>query len=327
MTLILTTLTGFAQDAGEPVRVLFYNVENLFDIEDDSLVNDEEFLPRGERGWGKTKYWNKINALYKVITAAGEWSAPHIVGLCEIENRKVLEDLVYGTNLSKSGYAVIHEDSPDARGIDVALLYRKEFVEVIDYDYFVPDNWNRETFSSREVLHAVCKIADDTIHVFMNHWPSRRGGVMASQDKREDLARALRGKVDSLALRYGKDVKVILGGDFNLPGDDKTFKTLTDEHNNVPVINLSLLASMKNGSYKYQGKWEIIDQIFVTQGLVNTNSGFHVAKDGFSIFAPDFMLVTDKTYFGVKPLSTWWGYRYQGGFSDHLPVYIDLITK
>jgi hypothetical protein len=172
--LLLSLGEVFPQFAGEQsARIMFYNVENLFDIYDDTATDDDEFLPGSVRRWNFRRYERKISSLYKTISAAGEWSPPVIVGLCEVENRKVLEDLVYGTNLSKYNYGIIHQDSPDPRGIDVCMIYRKEFIEILNWSYFSPESGNESESATRSVLYAKCFAGGDTIHLFLNHWPSR----------------------------------------------------------------------------------------------------------------------------------------------------------
>ena len=141
--LIICVLTtpGFSQDTKtRSIRLMFYNVENLFDTDHDTLKDDLEFLPGGVRRWNHTRYNRKISSLYQTIAAAGEWSMPGIIVLCEVENRRVLEDLVHGTYLSKYDYGIVHEESPDPRGIDVCMIYRRDCAEVINYRYLIPAN-------------------------------------------------------------------------------------------------------------------------------------------------------------------------------------------
>src|SRR5450759_5971527 len=146
-------------------RVMFYNVENLFDIYDDSLTEDNDFLPDGLMKWNLSRYNKKINSLYKTIIAAGEWEPPAVVALCEIENRKVLEDLIYGTYLSKFNYSIVHEESPDRRGIDVCLIYRGIYARIIYYKYLIPKEMKQQKFNSRSILYVKFLIGTDTIHI------------------------------------------------------------------------------------------------------------------------------------------------------------------
>ena len=305
------------------MRVMFYNVENLFDTVDDSLIDDSEFLPNGARGWGNRKYWDKINALYKVIVASGKWSPPEIIGLCEVENRGVIEDLIYGTNLSNYGYSIVHGDSPDLRGIDVCMVYRKESVRIINYNYFEPENWKDEGFLSRQVLYAECELLGDTLHLFVNHWPSKRGGVLATQERRLEAAKEVKEKVDSTFTKFGKDAKIIVTGDFNSSEDDGVFEILTGEGGSLELLKNN---AQGLGTYKYQGKWENIDQMLVSNGLLSDSAGITTDQGRYTVIASDFMLIEDKSYSGLKPFSTWSGFNYQGGYSDHLPIVLELAS-
>ena len=308
---------------------MFYNVENLFDIYNDSLTDDNDFLPDGLMRWNIARYNKKINSLYKTIIAAGEWDSPAIVALCEIENRKVLEDLIYGTYLSKFDYGIIHEDSPDRRGIDVCLIYRKKLVDIISYKYLIPATLEKHNFNSRSVLYTKLVILSDTIHLFVNHWPSRRGGVLAGENNRLQIASMVREKADSI-IKHGHSVsKIVILGDFNCTPDDQTIISLVNPGNTDDnLINLSdRLSSSGAGTYRYMGRWEMIDQVIVSKGFLECKEGLYTEQDFLKIFSPDFLLKKDPKYPGMTPYSTYSGYKYQGGFSDHLPVILDLKVK
>jgi hypothetical protein len=310
-----------------PVRLMFYNAENLFDTTDDTLKDDAEFLPGGLMRWNKTRYIKKINSVYKTIIAAGEWNPPAIVGLCEIENRKVLEDLVYGTTLSTFGYGIIHEESPDPRGIDVCMIFRKDLVRVIDYRSWIPPGVRKDEFHSRSVLYVKCAILGDTIHLILNHWPSRRGGVLAGEPLREDIALMVRDAVDSLFNVSKGELKAIIFGDFNCSPDDPVIESLLKPYRagECTLINFAdQHMKSASGTYRYMGTWEMLDQVIVSDGLVKSRRGLFADIKDFRIFNPDFLLRNDSKYPGMTTFSTYRGYRYQGGFSDHLPVLLDL---
>ncbi len=310
------------------VRVMFYNVENLFDTYNDSLTDDDEFLPAGLRRWTYGRYKKKLNSIFKTIMAAGEWSPPALVAFCEVENRKVLEDLLYGTYLSKYDYGIIHEDSPDPRGIDVCMIYRKDKIMILNYRYMVPSGALKSGFTSRSVLYAKCAILSDTIHLFINHWPSRRGGVLAGKDQRQLIAEMVRNGADSISCASGGDARIIIMGDFNSTYDDNVLNLLTEKRSSgASMVNLSPGTKGSIGTYRYMGTWEIIDQIIVSDMLLNCRNGLSTKFSMFRIFRPDFLLKSDLKYPGSSPFSTYSGYRYQGGYSDHLPVIIDLISK
>lgn len=323
--LSLLFIKGYTQDVDlRPVRIMFYNVENLFDTFDDKLVEDDEFLPSGLRRWNSKRYYLKINSLYKTIAAAGEWDTPAIIGLCEIENRKVLEDLLFSTNMSRYEYGIVHEDSPDPRGIDVCLIYRKDRVRIVNYGYLIPSCFSVDGFRTRSVLYAECIITEDTVHLFVNHWPSRRGGVLAAETQRSEIAKMVRNKTDSISEGSHRKAKIIIMGDFNSTPDDQIMKSLAGD---MKMINLSASLPAGSGTYRYMGTWEMIDQVILSSELINSDHGLYASPALFRIFKPDFLLMSDPNYPGASPFSTYRGYRYQGGYSDHLPVIMDLMTR
>jgi predicted extracellular nuclease len=331
--LLLLTLTfnaGYSQVViSQPVRIMFYNVENFFDTYNDSLTDDNAFLPDGLMRWNLGRYNKKTNSLYKTIVAAGEWDPPAVIVFCEIENRKVLEDLIYGTYLSKFKYSIIHEESPDRRGIDVCLIYRKKVANVICYKYWIPAEIKRKDFNSRSVLYTEFLIGSDTIHIIANHWPSRRGGVLAGENYRLQIASMVREKVDSIVERNPSGARIIILGDFNSTPDDQAIKSLIcSEDSCKSMINLSeRLDDDGLGTYRYMGTWEMIDQVIVSKKLLTCTEGLYTEPNLLRIFKPDFLLKKDPKYPGFSPFSTYRGYKYQGGFSDHLPVLLDLKVR
>lgn len=327
LTFRSTVSNGQDKDFAQ-IRLMFYNVENLFDTADDSLTDDEEFLPGGSRGWTGWRFKRKTESLYKTIMAAGEWNPPVIVAFCEVENRSVLETLVYRTGLSKFGYRIIHEDSPDRRGIDVCLIYRSDRINLINSLYWIPADSVQADFRSRSVLYSRFSVGNDTLHIMMNHWPSRRGGILATRNLRGKIARMVRQKADSLFQRNNES-KIIIAGDFNsIPGDPE-MKVLTAGKNmNCTFINLSDDPSSEyKGTYKYKGIWQMIDQVLVSESILSSPNGIYADSTSFKILRKSFLLVPDEKYTGLKPFSTYAGYIYQGGFSDHLPVILDLRLR
>lgn len=167
---------AYPQENTKPgIKIMFYNVENLFDIYNDSLKDDDEFLPDGIRRWNSARYYKKLNSVFRAIVAAGEWSPPEIICFSEIENRTVLEDLVSNTYLSKYNYGIVHNDSPDERGIDVGFIYRKDYVKVLQSSALIPKGYSVKNYYSRSVLYATCIVQNDTVDILVNHWPSRIG--------------------------------------------------------------------------------------------------------------------------------------------------------
>lgn len=321
---------GFSQAKElNAIRLMFYNVENLFDIIDDTLKNDNDFLPSGILRWNQTRYNNKINSLYKTIIMAGEWTPPEIVAMCEVENRKVLEDLIYKTNLSKYKYRIVHEESPDQRGIDVCLIYRSDLLNLISAEYWMPVGIREQDFTTRKVLYSKFALEQDTVHLIVNHWPSRRGGVLAGESMRLNIAKMVREKTDSIILGSHSVSKVIIMGDFNSTPDDQEIKILTsDPLPSGSLINISEKHAVEgNGTYRYQGTWEMIDQVLISESLLTSKAGYYAEADCFSILKADFLLMKDPKYPGFTPYSTYRGYRYQGGFSDHLPALLKLSLR
>jgi endonuclease/exonuclease/phosphatase family metal-dependent hydrolase len=273
--------------------------------------------------WNAARYNAKINSLYKTVVASGNWDPPDIVALCEIEHKSILEDLIYHTYLSKYDYGIIHEESHDRRGIDVCLIYRKRNLFVMKYKYLVP--LSDTAFNSRSSLYLKFCAENDTISLFVNHWPSRRGGVLAGEDNRIAISSVVRDMVDSI---LQKDVysKIILTGDFNCtPHDEliKKFVNRNEEGKSLKNLADSLDAAGR-GTYRYLGTWELIDQVMVSNGLLFNTKGFITNTKMFQICSYDFLLKKDEKYAGFSPYPTYRGYRYAGGYSDHLPVVLKL---
>lgn len=317
-----------AQVHKEYYRIMFYNLENLFDIYDDPLTNDDEFTPDGEKTWTNYRYQKKINDLSKVIIALGEWNPPSVIGLCEIENFQVLLDLTTKTPLAGLGYQIIHENSNDERGIDVALLYRPNEVQRLAYKT-LPVKSN-SFFKTRDILLA--KLAfdqSDTIHIFVNHWPSRFGGKENTENKRIDAAQTLRNHVDSLQ-RIVNHPKILIMGDFNDEPGDKSIVEVLDaspikgEIEKNQLYNLSYSDFKNNmGTIVYReinNAWYLFDQIIVSGSLMN-NNGMVIKGKKSMIFQAPWILRND------KPYRTYQGPVYLGGYSDHLPIFIDLHSK
>lgn len=314
-------------------RIVFYNVENYFDPFDDSLKKDDEFTPNGVRHWTWEKYKDKQKKIYKVITAIGGWELPEIVGFCEVENRFVMEDLLKSTPLKWRNYALVHKESPDNRGIDVALIYRKEKFKLLSQSFYkVQFPWDT-TKKTRDILYVKgITYFDDTLHIFMNHWPSRLGGQSESDRNRQFVASILRSKVDSIFITNW-NANIIIMGDFNDEPDNSSItdvlraQTKFDNPQLGELYNLAwYMKEVKGlGSLKFQGQWGLIDQIIVSGSLLNKNNSIYTTPENARTFNADFLSEKDEAFIGFKPFRTYVGFKYNGGFSDHYPIYFDLF--
>jgi endonuclease/exonuclease/phosphatase family metal-dependent hydrolase len=311
--------------ARDSFRVMFYNIENYFDCKHDSLKNDYEFLPGGIRGWTPAKFWKKTGNIAKVVAAIGGDKFPEIVGMAEVENDSCLRCLVHVSPLKNAGYSYIHQESPDERGIDVCLLYNRYLFSILSYKS-IPVVFKEDSSKhTRDVLYVCGKTyKNDTLHIFVTHFPSRLGGELESESKRRDVAKLIRGKVDSI-LSVQEKSNILIMGDFNDYPDNLSISS--DLRAEMPVINpgnktlynlmLPMINNSDGGTNKHQGDWGILDQMLVSGNLLKRTKKA-------TIFAPDFLLTSDERWLGRKPFRTYNGMTYQGGFSDHLPVYLDI---
>ena len=317
------------------IRLVFYNTENLFDTFDDSLTNDNEYTPMGMRGWSYKKFQQKLMNISKVFMSIGGWEAPEIIGMCEVENHFVLYKLIKDTPLNKIGYKIIHEDSPDPRGIDVAMIYRPDKFKPIMHKAIpirYPEDPNGRT---RDILYVKGLVmGKDTLHVFVNHWPSRYGGYATTKPKRAIVASVLRNATDSL-MHMVPDARIVIMGDFNDEPTDESItqvlKACSDSSRLGPTDLFNMMyrlgGNWRSGSNKFRENWSLIDQIIISSSLLNPGTGLYANATGAHIYNAPFLLMEDKTYFGEKPFRTYLGPRYLGGFSDHLPVYLDIYLK
>lgn len=308
---------------------MFYNVENLFDTEDDTLINDDEFTPGSIKHWDIYKYNQKLKHISKTVLNTG-WEVPVLIGVCEVENRKVLEDLTGKTPLIKFDYGIIHINSPDRRGIDVGLLYQKGIYRPIYHHAFEVKFSFEPERATRDILYSKGAIGDDTFHIFINHWPSRWGGQAASEPKRIEAASVLRGIVDSI-FRTDPDSKIIITGDFNDgPENNSILKELGAVGDQESLSHPGLynymhkLKSAGIGTHKYQMEWNTLDQFIVSSGLLMDTANIYTDYNSATIFEAAFLLEEDPFNPGVKPFRTYAGPRYLGGYSDHLPILLKL---
>lgn len=312
----------------EQCCVMFYNIENFFDTYNDPATLDDEFTPGGEKHWTKTRYMQKLRRIAEVIASVNEKDFPAIVGLAEVENRFVLKELCEKTVLADAGYQIVHQDSPDRRGIDVALLYRKDLFKPLNIDFLRPEFPEDTSFRTRDILYLSGCLQGDTLHFFVCHFPSMLGGERQSEWKRIRAAATLRTKVEAL-FTQNPQAKIIIMGDLNGKANTAAQKALGCHRPGKNMTTNTLyntgyyLLKKDYGSYRYQGRWQTIDHIIVSGSLLNTSSGWY-SSPKLTIYRADFLMEKDKAHFGYKPIPTYRGPRYIGGYSDHLPVYLEL---
>lgn len=316
---------------GKIVRIVSYNLENLFDCENDPNTDDDSFTPEGDHHWTYGKYWAKVNNLSRAITVAGEWETPILIGLCEVENAKVVDDLLHKTQLKNAKYQFIHKDSPDRRGVDVALAYLPSEFRLLKTDFIPVNIINGKP--TRDILHATGELSNgDTLHVFVNHWPSRYGGEMESRPNRMLAAETLRDQTDSL-FSIGNP-KIIIMGDFNDYPDDESliYGLCAVSPSEIPIFegsfdqlyNLAypIHEEGKKGSHKFGGEWGMLDQIIVSATLLEEEESTFTTPQGLTICEAPFLFKESAT--GPSPKRSFLGNFFAYGYSDHLPIYIDI---
>ena len=317
--LVLFPLFGFAQEEDASLLIVELNTENLFDTTHDSLKNDYDFLPDGNYHWSRHRYWQKVNRIGQTIIACGDgpkWSLPDLVALCEVENDSVLMAITKRSLLRKARYEYIMTHSPDERGIDVALLYSPfSFAPVGSQSIrIIPVAGMKPT---RDILYVKGRvITGDTLHVFVVHAPSRSGGEAQSRPYRLHVATALANAIDSV-YSSSPEAKVIVTGDFNDYSNSPSLQLLYAHG----LKNVSSEAKGHNGAkatYRYHGEWRSLDQMLVSRNLKDNVAGCWIGDYPF-------LLEPDEKYGGVKPHRNYYGPRYNNGFSDHLPLIMELI--
>ncbi len=312
---VILSLGAQSEAARGEFRLMWYNVENLFHPSDEPTAGDDEFTPQGVRHWTWTRYTQKLTNLARVIVAGGGWQAPGMVGLGEIENARVLEDLVSHPILEPYHYSYFHKESPDHRGMDIACLFRDQ--------RFDPDGW--ETFppvpsdsfdSTREVIHVWGRWGRrDTLDLFLVHFISRFGGSGVTAEYRRRQSASLIHLADSVQ-RVRPGSLMVLAGDFNEPWEGYSLEPLREMRAGGQLLEPVQMPSGLS-SYKYKGVWSGIDQF-----MIGGNMKKYLISG--SVFNLPVLLIPDEEYGGVKPCRTYVGYGYTGGYSDHLPILLDI---
>ena len=322
-------------NSSQSIAIGFYNLENLFDTLNSEGVKDEEFTPNGKKQWGSARYRIKLTRLAKVIADIGIEDNPNglaVLGVCEVENKKVLQDLVNMPTIKDRNYQIAHYDSPDKRGIDVALLYQPQLFELESsksIELTLPEDTG---FYTRDQLLVSGKLMDEPFSFIVGHWPSRRGGETESQHKRVAAAKLSRSLVDSLQLS-NSNAKIICMGDYN---DDPNNTSITDylmangDLNKLKDTELyNPMASIYQeglGTLSWRGKWNLFDQFILSKSLLKVNIETSQLKYyKAAIFSPAYLKQGPGDYEGT-PFRNFAGSKWLNGYSDHFPVYL-LLSK
>jgi hypothetical protein len=337
--LLFSVCLSFSQTNYKVSVIAFYNLENFYDTTDNPIVNDDEFTPKGPRNYNSAIYWNKVGKLATVLSQMGTDEnpktpdGPAIIGVAEIENDTVLNDLVKHPLLKKRGYKIVHYDSKDLRGVDVALLYNPKYFTVEDSKaLFVKLPYGAKDASfTRDVLWVKGKLAGETIHIYVNHWPSRLGGEERSAPGRAAAALVSKNHADSIAKADGEQ-KVIIMGDLNddpvSPSLTKVIKAKAKPQDVEPNGFYNPWVDMYKkgiGTLAYQDSWGLFDQIIISHKWLDKNqNGFFFFKQ--FIFNREYLTENVGRYKGY-PMRTWDGLTYRGGYSDHFPTYLVMLKK
>lgn len=304
---------------------MFYNVENLYDTINDPKINDDEFTPAGKVPWTSERLVTKINHTVQVITDIESPAMPDLIGFAEIENKQVLEMLTSSAGLNKTKYGIIHYDSPDERGIDVAILYNPATFKVVSSEPLnvtLPDN-----DLTRDILYVKGKLnSGEILHVFINHWPSRREGSEISAAKRMTAAKVLRAKLDEIQ-KLDKSANILILGDFNDEPSDKSIaeglKVLSPDQtiSNNNLYGLLYPEFKKGKGSLFYKDWDLFDQVIVSGKMLSNKKGLRTSVSNAGIFNADYLLFKNKTG-ESRPNRTMSSDKYYGGYSDHLPVFV-----
>ena len=284
------------------MRIVSYNVENLFDTKHDTLKNDSSFLPEGMHHWTYRRYQTKIDRIAQVLVNIGGWESVPLVGLCEVENARCLRNLCY--KLRRFHYKYVHYDSPDERGIDVALLYDSTRLSILNRRAL---SLSLDGDATRDILYVSALYKQrDTVHVMMCHLPSQLGGASNTDWKRQRAKSLIQSQIDSIFL-FQPSANIVVMGDMNTSAQDDL----------TGMVNLMIpIQKMGQGTHKYQGIWTCLDQFYVSQSIAT--------KATATIFSPWWLLEEDTKYLDYKPHRTYIGFRYNDGYSDHLPIVLHL---
>ena len=284
------------------MRIVSYNVENLFDTKHDTLKNDSSFLPEGMHHWTYRRYQTKIDRIAQVLVNIGGWESVPLVGLCEVENARCLRNLCY--KLRRFHYKYVHYDSPDERGVDVALLYDSTRLSILNSRAL---SLSLDGDATRDILYMSALYEQrDTVHVMVCHLPSQLGGASNTDWKRQRAKSLIQSQIDSIFL-FQPSANIVVMGDMNTSAQDDL----------TGMVNLMIpIQKMGKGTHKYQGIWTCLDQFYVSHSIFPQSTAM--------IFSPQWLLEEDTKYLDYKPHRTYIGFRYNDGYSDHLPIVLHI---
>ncbi len=323
----------FAQEKFNVACIAFYNLENLFDTLDSPDTDDKEFLPNGANLYTGEVYLDKLSHLARVLSELGTAYSPDgavLIGVSEIENITVLEDLVKQPALAARGYKILHHDSKDARGVDVGLLYQPKYFSVLDTGFYSlqtnePDDTVRY---SRDILIATGWLNGERVAVSVNHWPSRRGGEQNTAWLRNKAGKWNREILDSLATHQHITKSIVMGDLNDDPINDSVKKQLgtcraTDQMQANQMFNPFEEFYRKGlGTTAYNDSWSLFDQIILSHDLALDSNGYRYYKA--FVYNPPYLTQKSGTFKGY-PMRTYSNGTYIGGYSDHFPVYVLLV--
>lgn len=336
LTIIVSAKVLFAIEPAvryEPKRNLtavFYNVENLFDTLNNQGARDGEFTPAGENKWTTERYNKKLIDIAKVLSSVNKNELPEIIGLCEVENRTVLNDLLKTESLKKGKYEIAHYESPDYRGIDCALFFRPDEFRLISKSAMHVSFPDDPEYATRDILYVKGKTNNnETWHIFVNHWPSRTSGLQQTEKKRITAAQILKVKTDSIQMTDPKS-NILIMGDMNDEPSNKSLSVVLGAKNpetgTAPLVNLMFpLQVEKKGSYNYRGNWNMLDNLIVSDDLLD-NKGFRCIERRGHVFRETWMEYKSENG-TFSPNRTYGGPNYYGGVSDHFPVYVKFTQQ
>lgn len=302
--------------------VAFYNLENFFDTKNDPHTLDDDFTPDGMKRWDESKFSRKTKKLAKTISLIGAEESsipPVLIGIAEVENKKAIDALLNTKALKEIDYAYVHFNSPDERGIDTALIYNRDHFRVLDSETIplLVTNNNGDQDFTRDILYVHGMFHEEEVHVFVNHWPSRRDGSDETSYKRVKAAETVLQKIGNMPM---ESFNCIIMGDFN---DDPNSESIQKIMETGAFVNpMQKLLSPNSGSANYKGKWSLFDQILISHSFLNYEKGTHSFRKA-KVFAPKFLKQWKGKYKG-NPFRTFAGKKYLGGYSDHFPVYVVL---